>query len=419
MKIREFPYPFRAALAVCSDIDNCDLDTFIAIHQFINSEKYGLGLPVADSFFGVAKDQAHMAYFNPDGSSRPREAEFIRQAIQDGLIDSLHSWGDFNDAPPNPLFLQTIARQLTEELTKVGLEVPIWINHGSPNNHQNLIARLWPQYQGDDPHSPLYTAKFAKKIGIKYHWWSEIVQWPLSSARQRISGKELQRITLNHFKNMVKILLGKSTRIKTSDTVTDLMKTITLRDGSPLIAFTRFAQHPNRADLWGAGPNSLRHSLAKKILDELIQQQGYIIIYTHLAKAVIQDQGKIFFPSEEEEVLNCLADYYKKKLIWVTPTAKLLQYKNVHDFLEWQVVREKKKIIIKINGLKDPVEGKRIPSVDELAGICFYTPIARDTYIQLRDQKVATELFGLESTGSGWIGFPPPLPPKTELIDYS
>ncbi|WP_446010505.1 hypothetical protein [Candidatus Electrothrix sp.] len=216
---------------------------------------------------------------------------------------------------------------------------------------------------------------------------------------------------------MVKVILGKSTRVKSTDNITNLLKTITLRDGSPLIAFTRFAQHPERSELWRAGPNSLRYSLTRKILDELVQQQGYAIIYTHLAKAVMCRQGKIFFPPAEEEAFKCLADYYNKKLVWVAPSAKLLQYKTMHDFLEWHVIRDGKKIIIEIKSLKDPVEGERIPCIDELAGICFYSPMVQDTHIHLHGKEVPTELFGSESSDNGWIGFPPPLPPKTAIID--
>jgi hypothetical protein len=70
IKIRRFPHPFRAALAICSDIDNCDRRTFVDVHRFLNSNRTGLGLPVSDSFFAVSPDPKQIAYFRPDGKTR-------------------------------------------------------------------------------------------------------------------------------------------------------------------------------------------------------------------------------------------------------------------------------------------------------------------------------------------------------------
>ncbi|MCI5211117.1 MAG: hypothetical protein D3910_20560, partial [Candidatus Electrothrix sp. ATG2] len=383
VQLRNFPYPFKAGFAICSDIDECDLQTFIEIHRFLNSKKNGLGLPVADSFFGVASHDKYLAYFNPDGSSRPKEAAFIRQAIRDGLIDSLHTWGDFNNAPPDPRFLQRIAEKLTDELTTAGLQIPIWINHGSANNRQNLYARLWPQYQGDDPDSPYYTMEYINALGIKYHWLSEILEWPLSINNPKTYSRTIQRITLNKMKNAVKNFIRHSGHTKSSQQITLLANKIMFRDRSPAIAFTRFARHPEKALLWGAGKNSLRHSLTEAIFNELIHDEGYIIIYTHLAKAVISNRGKRLFPKEEENSFELLGDYYHKGLIWVATTSQLLQFKMVHDHLNWHSDKKKNEIIIEITGINDPVSGIRIPEKKELAGICFYSPQPKITRINV------------------------------------
>ncbi|MCI5121365.1 MAG: hypothetical protein D3908_09300 [Candidatus Electrothrix sp. AUS4] len=418
IKLRPFPYPFKAGLAVCSDIDECDLQTFIAIHRFLNSKKHGLGLPVADSFFGVASDDKLLAYFNPDGSPRPKEGEFIQQALKDGLIDSLHAWGDFNAAPPDPIFLQKIARNLTDELTKEGLQIPIWINHGSGNNRQNLQARLWPQYQGDAPHTPYYTMKYINALGIKYHWLSELMEWPLSVNSPKAYGKTLQRLSLNKIKNGVKTLLGHPGHAKSSQQLTQLTNKIHFRDGSSSISFTRFARHPKRSLLWGAGKNSLRHSLTETIYKELIQDEGYAVVYTHLAKAVANEKGKKVFPQEEKQSLKLLADYYNSGQIWVATTSQLLQFKTVHDHLEWHVANnEGDDIRIEITGINDPVSGKRIPDLDELAGICFYSPEPGKTSINLIDKRISKKNFRTDSTGGGWIGLDIPAAPTTGLVE--
>ena len=84
VRLRPFPFPYRAALAICSDIDGCDLPTFLAVHRYLNSPRSGLGLPVADSFFGQGRDPGQMAYFLPDGRTPGPEAHLITHALRGG-----------------------------------------------------------------------------------------------------------------------------------------------------------------------------------------------------------------------------------------------------------------------------------------------------------------------------------------------
>ena len=54
--LRKFPYPFKAALAIASDIDSCSARDFEEIHRFLNTTEMtamgpGLGLDVADSMW--------------------------------------------------------------------------------------------------------------------------------------------------------------------------------------------------------------------------------------------------------------------------------------------------------------------------------------------------------------------------------
>ncbi|MBU0730451.1 MAG: hypothetical protein KKE17_08820 [Proteobacteria bacterium] len=409
------PYPFKACLALCSDIDNCDLQTFIEIHKFINSTKHGLGLPVADSFFAVANDPRHLAFFNPDGSNRPKEAEFIIQAVRDGLIDSLHAWGDFNHGPPKPEFLQTIAKNLNSDFAHANLQIPIWINHGSPNNYQNLHARLWPEYQGDNPTSPYFTMPFIKELGIKYYWNSELSPWPLSTNHPGVKSKNLKRIAVNLLKNTAKQMLRRSSRIRTSQQLLDLTHETFLRDGSPMLAFNRFARHPDRQKLWDPTRHSLRYSLDKSVLSDLVKNQGYMIIYTHLAKPpALEDE---LFPPEDAKALKMLADFYQKGSIWVGTTAQILNFRLMQNYLDWNVQQKGTKIVIDIRQVNDPVTGPRIPDVNELAGVCFNTPSPAETIIHMQGKALNAMIFNNDNNGSGVIGFNIPPAPRTDLVD--
>ena len=56
VNLRKFPYPFNAALTICSDIDGTSFKDFLEIHKFLNTEKTtslgkGLNIPIGDSFW--------------------------------------------------------------------------------------------------------------------------------------------------------------------------------------------------------------------------------------------------------------------------------------------------------------------------------------------------------------------------------
>ena len=412
--MRNFPHPFKAGLAICSDIDDCDLDTFIQLHRFLNSSRYGLGLPVADSFFAVCQDSKHLAYLNPDGSFRPREAEFIGQAVRDGLVDSLHAWGDFNSAPPDPNFLQYVARKIIEDFTAKGLEIPAWINHGSPNNRQNLFARLCPLYQGDNPESEYYTVPIIKELGIKYFWNSEIVGWPLSTIRTRFFPEMFNRISRNAVKNCVKFLIGRSSYCRSSRDVTQLAQAVKLRDGNFLISFNRFSSGPDGQTIWEPSRHTLRFSLAESVLKNLVKEQGYLIIYTHLAKPAPREND--LFPPEDIKALRMLADYYHQGKIWVTPTSRLLDYWLASRFLQWKVRQENDFFIIDLGMLNHPIHGPRLPVFKDLAGLNFLTPEPLKTVVRLKGEDLPTKIFPVDETGLASVGFDVVVP-DSQLVE--
>ena len=57
--LRDFPWPFRGMLAICSDIDDESPEHFAGLHRFLNTREMtplgpGLGLDVSDSFWFYA-----------------------------------------------------------------------------------------------------------------------------------------------------------------------------------------------------------------------------------------------------------------------------------------------------------------------------------------------------------------------------
>ncbi|MBI4643518.1 MAG: hypothetical protein HY790_13600 [Deltaproteobacteria bacterium] len=409
VRLRPFPFPYRAALAICSDIDGCDRPSFLAVHRYLNDPTQGLGLPVADSFFGRGREPGQMAYFLPDGRTPGPDANLIVQALRGGLIDSLHAWGDFNLVAPDPEALRAMAARLTEDLVRQGVSVKIWINHGDPCNRQNLQARLQPVYGGDDPASPYYTADLLKDLGLKYYWWSELVSWPLSCGRLRVFPDSWLRPGLNALKNAVKILLGQRHKVKTTAQIMELCQAVTLRDGLPVMAFTRHIRKEPTSR------HTLRHTLGPPVLEALLAQEGYLILYTHLGLPRPQP-GEELFPPPERAALASLAEHYHAGRIWVAPTIRVLNHWLVTRHLAWTVSREGERLIIHLEKLQDPTTGPRPPELEELAGLCFYVPPGVEVILRLEDRQLVPRVFGADHTGEMVVGLDPPPPPDLAVL---
>jgi hypothetical protein len=409
VRLRPFPFPYRAALAICSDIDGCDLPTFLAVHRYLNDPRSGLGLPVADSFFGQGRDPGQMAYFLPDGRTPAPEAQLIIQAIRGGLIDSLHSWGDFNLAGPQPQALRSLAEKLVADLQRQDVSVKVWLNHGDPCNRQNLRARLQPGYAGDDPASPFYTADLLKPLGLKYYWWSDLVSWPLSS-RPDFPGSRLQP-GINVLKNVLKILLGQRRKARTTAQIMELCQPVTLRDGLRLMAFNRHLRGLKEP----TSRHTLRYTLGGSVLEQLLAQEGYLILYTHLGLPR-PGPGEELFPSPDRAALERLAQYYHGGSIWVAPTVRVLSHWLMTRYLVWTAYREGERLIIHLKSLQDPTIGPRLLEREELAGLCFSVPSPRQVVLRLAGRDLIPQVLGPDHDGETVVGLPPPPPPSLEVL---
>ena len=98
--LRNFPYPYRAGLAICSDCDGCTRDKFIEVHKFLNTKENttigpGVGLEISDTFFPYTTIKGEMAYFLPNSTNKSADADLIEKYFHSGYIDSMHSFGDF------------------------------------------------------------------------------------------------------------------------------------------------------------------------------------------------------------------------------------------------------------------------------------------------------------------------------------
>lgn len=411
IELRPFPHPYRAAMAICSDIDECTTPTFLDVHRYLNRD---LGLPVADSFFAHGLEPGQMAYFKTDGRTPGPDAPLILQAIRDRMIDSIHTWGDFNDHPPDPPRLTALAREMAGELGANELKVRIWINHGNRNNRQNFRARLNTGFRGDDPTSPYYTAALARLMGVKFFWHSELVHMPLSGRLKYHSPQAWPRLLENMLKNRVKAAIGRRDRVRPTVEMIELCHRIIMGDGRAMIAFNRFNVHPK--GVWGLPTRHTIHlNLTTRLLAELIHQGGYLVLYTHLGIPV--DRSGPLFPGRDAKALEGLSRLYHQGLIWVAPTIDLLVHRMTVKGLLWSVKAEGDRQIIQLESIDDPVAGPRPPEENELPGLCFYTLRPEKTDIRLGTTTLPAQRFPADHTGRPSLGFPPLAPPALTVLE--
>jgi hypothetical protein len=141
--VRPWPAPFRAALAICNDIDCTTWPDFLALHRFLNTTGPtpfgdGLGLPVGNSFwmYSVRPDNdPGFAYFD-DLDGRPSAvAPHMRELMRAGLLDVLHSYGNFSQRGG---FRREHAERAAADLMRHDLRPDVWVNHGDVHNFQNI-----------------------------------------------------------------------------------------------------------------------------------------------------------------------------------------------------------------------------------------------------------------------------------------
>ena len=96
VSLRRYPYPYRAMLAICSDLDETpNKDIYFETARYLNTTEEtslgkGVGLEVGNTIY-FDMPEHNFSYTNTDDDGRQK----IHQLIDSGHIDCLHSFGDF------------------------------------------------------------------------------------------------------------------------------------------------------------------------------------------------------------------------------------------------------------------------------------------------------------------------------------
>jgi hypothetical protein len=362
--LRKFPYPFKAGIAISNDNHaNFPPQHFIDAHRLLNSDDDtpygpGLGLEIANSFwFYSANPNRGFTYFNGLGTEPSRFAPLFRKYLRAGLIDTLHTYGDFSQ--PN-VFCREFAIRALDEIRAQNLNVPVWVNHGNKHNIQNVNKGV-PYHQGAVAESVAYHSDLTAQAGVKFYWTSRLTkvvgQERTLTLRERVnfdSGSPLLTVA--------RLARAYATRGCATNALLQLFE---VDDGRKLYVFPRFNNHDN---IWaGIFSEGLRRQLDRSVLDELVARRGYMIVYNHLLD---------HFPFGDDDIkaLRNLSEEFKTGRILVATTSRLLWYFLMNRSVQWDEECENEgSIRIRIRPvLVDDVLGKIELREKDLTGLTFY-----------------------------------------------
>jgi len=408
VRLRKFPFPYKAAFTVCSDIDGTSFENFLEIHRFLNTTQTtrcgnGLGLEIGDSFWFYSKlgtpDHAFV-YFDETNQQPSAQAEVMRELLRAGFLDVMHTYGNFNAAMP--AFTRALAEQALNELAKLGVTIRTWVNHGGPENLQNVGANTLGAL-GDSPRlankqeNLAYHTDLLIGSGARFFWATESAVTNIIGQDRPCSFKEAYLTNVafksggEKLKNAVKGLGAMANRI--SEQVfdrrwfpleaylgnNDLLQPWTLRDGNRVFKFRRYGS--GRWD-WS---DDVPLVLNEAILDRLIEVEGAAILYVHLGDRRTRDDG-LPISRETIEVFRILAEKYRAGKIWVTTTTRLLTYCAIRDALRWHCETSDDQYMIYIDGIDSDVISHDWLTMENLQGVAFDTPTPEKTTIVFRDK---------------------------------
>jgi hypothetical protein len=312
LKLRKFPYPYKAGLSISNDCEFTDIDFLDHLLSFCNTDDEtvlgkGLALPLSSSFFFFSCNPKDSPYYILDGSdniSSPLWQEKMMRFCLAGYLDTIHSYGNFDT---KLLFSRSLSEMALRESEKYGLRFLVYTNHGNANNIQNIGGDA-VYHQGDVVGSSAYHADMTLAHGIRFLWSDSFVV-------------EHWRFDFRQVLEMVrKVHLARPFL---------LLQESYLQDRHPIIRFFRF----RGTGRYAPNLSSLGYQLSRAFLQEIIRKHAAVVIYQHLG--VLYRSGDYIVPATVEAVrkqpylltpLRRLSNYFHDGTVWVERLATFLNF---------------------------------------------------------------------------------------------
>jgi hypothetical protein len=392
---RRLPYPYRAMLAIASDLDETpDRDVYWESMRFLNTSAvttmgWGLGLEIGNSiYFDMPPDQ--FAYWNTDDTGRA----MVQAMIHSGHIDTLHSFGDLATTRAH-------AHRALDELARHGCRLEVWIDHAvAPTNLGPDIMRG----QGDVVGAPAYHADLSHAFGLRYVWRGRVTSIIGQDVRRSLRGILNRHHPIGSLrtlaKELAKGLLARAGSAKFAmHGANTVFRRASLRSGHEIFEFLRSNPCWQAVDR-GETAEGLAEVLVPSMLRHLVRREGVCILYTHLGK--VRRPGEPFGP-KTREALRMLAEQHRAGRVLVTTTRRVLGYCRALREIAVSVAPEGEGVRIDVS-----TRSAVLPLGDsDLAGLTFYVAEPERTRITLDGREAAAvRRNGPDHTGRRSISLP-------------
>jgi hypothetical protein len=395
------PYPYRAMLAICSDLDETpDRYVYWEIMRFLNTTETtsmgpGVGLEAGNSiYFDMPPDQ--FAYWSTDGAGR----EMVKALIQSGHIDCLHSYGDRATTRDD-------AARALEELTRQDCRLHVWIDHGTAAT--NFGSDIM-QGHGDEPGRDAYHADLTIDYGIEYVWRGRVTsmlgqdavpslrgmfRWDHPAASGRTLLTEAAKRGLAARGNAKYAMHGPNETICPA----------VLRDGRPVHEFLRCNPHWGGVSSCDQG-RCIGDVLTEGMLDRLTERGGTCVLYTHLGKI---DNSRVPFNEKAVAGFRRLAEAFHRGRILVTTTRRLLGYRRAIREVAFRHHWEGGTLCIDLDTRKGEHPVGELSAAD-LLGLTFYVPEPGTARMTINGQEVTNlQRNAADHTGRPSVSLPWPM----------
>ncbi len=396
--LRPKPYPYRSILTICSDLDATpDKHLYMKIMRFLNTDDEtamgrGVGLEIGNSIHFRAKEN-RFSYESTDDAGRA----MVRSLIESGHIDCLHSFGE-------RVYSRADVERAIDELNKHSCFLKVWVDHGG------AVTNFGPDIMGghgDKIGHAAYHADLTIDYGIQYVNRGRATSIVGQDCAARLGGL----FTLDHpiasgrtwLKEVAKRKLARVGSQKYSlHGSNDVLRPVTLRDGSKVYDFMRCNPHWAGVGAYADGQH-IGDVLTPDIFTRLVEREGSCIIYTHLGRVI---DPAIPFDQKAVHAFRGLAEAQQRGEILVTTTYRMLTY--------CRAMREASFESRESNGVthidvETQAQANWLGTLKrcDLSGLTFYVPDVRRTQVSIDGDVVQNlQLNPPDDTGRPSVSLP-------------
>lgn len=452
---RRFPYPYKALLAISSDVDAMSPWEFTRIHRFLNTRTPrilyygdGVGLDIGDSFFfknmsnnGLSVYDACHRYKNEEAwadesnwtSSRITTSTvlnfLLNSSIPSLLSEAISSFmKDSGEGKARTRDPKNARDAITGRL----------VFEGGPNFIEQYIRCGWIDVlHGGDGNWAEFAFKrratdWCRKDGQHYMEWMarrglQIDTFTNHSAVSSDFGVPDQASTPKKPRSIGDLpdspaywadyaqqagikfywsyIPSESAAYSKSFGQDTMLVPVTFRDGSKVWHFSRYSGGGHYAD-------KIDTDLNAKNLDSLVEKNQFEIAYTHFG--YWSDNSNRVNPElspSSIDAFRLLKAYQDEGKIMVAKTSRLLRYNLAFEHLDFTSTQLNEGTTIDITAIKDTQFGDFTPTIRDLRGITFYVPDPCRAEIRMGGARVQdTEIqrnpadeTGKQSIGIKWF----------------